>query len=206
VLCSSLGIAQAPMDEKDTRAAGVAAAAALAAYTKLVTPENYRSLGFETPDEIQRAGLGEPLADYFVRLDELQRYQPGSNAAALLQRSPQFLFPIHVGEATRSSLTVARVEREWKGVAFGSPGFIRSLSAVRSAKAAELAKAAHSFFLVRVPALQLNFVGHRQDQELLLTPTADDGRFGFKAGSTLPAAKVFETILPAAKSHDGSPI
>ncbi len=191
--------------DASAKAAVAAAQAGLAAFAELVTSANYRQMGFERPEDVRKATLGVPVGDFFVRLDELQRYQPGANPSALLRSGLEFVFPVLVQGAVRSSLTVSRVKSDWRATSFGAPSLMRLLEGVRAAKSKETAQPPSSFFVVRVPALKLQFLGHNEGGALMLTPIVDDARFGFKAGASIPAEKALEQLLPAAKRHDGSP-
>ena len=62
-----------------------------------------------------------------------------------------------------------------------------------------------SYFIVRVPSLNLFFLGFRSNNELMLVPLMDDTRLRFEAGVSMKAEKVFSTILPDAKAHNGLP-
>jgi len=178
---------------------------ALTVFPKLVTRNNFRALGFDHLEDVQSAKLGEPLRDFFVPLDELKRYAPGVDPRGLIKSGQALLFPVLVGDAVRSSISVSLVKDTWKATSYGAPKLTRYITDARAAKAAETQLAPSAFFVVRVPALMVSFVGHSDAGVLLLTPIVDDARFGFKAGATLPAGQVFEKLQPAAQKHDGSP-
>ena len=61
------------------------------------------------------------------------------------------------------------------------------------------------YFEVRIPAMNLVFLGTRTEEGLLLTPVLDDPSYGFERGGTLPAEKALEAIVPAASEHKGLP-
>jgi hypothetical protein len=66
-------------------------------------------------------------------------------------------------------------------------------------------RSADHYFEVKVPALNLGFVGTRKEGRLFLTPLFDVPRFQLKRGATLPAEEVFKAIQPAAREHTGLP-
>jgi len=182
-----------------------AASGALATFGQLVTEDNYRAMGFDSLGEVGVARLAEPLRVFMVRLDHLQKYEPGSDPNKMLSGGDQVIYPVTVGEQVRSSITVHKVERTWKAFDFGSPTLVKMLAKVRKYSADSTKLAISSYFVVRVPALNLYFIGHRADGVLMLTPLVDHPGYRFKARVTMPADRVFAALLPAAKGHDGLP-
>jgi hypothetical protein len=188
--------------ERTARDAQLTGGKALPEFALLVTPDNYRGLGFESPDEARRAVLGAPIPVFSVRLDELGSYSATAGPAALLHGWPQYFLPVEVGASARALIEVARVDNTWKTVRFGSPQIIRTIQATRAAKANELHHAANTFFVVRILALRLTFVAHRDGAQLFLTPTSNAPRYQLGAGKTLPAEVVFQQLAPYARNLD----
>ena len=182
-----------------------AAREALNTFAQLVTPENARDMGFEKPDEVRSATVGAPLPEFQVRLDELQGYAAGANPARLLHETELFLFPVLVGERVRSSLTIQHERGSFKAVAFGAPRFMRHASEVVAKIPGAAERRGESAFLVRIPALNVFFVAFRDGDRLLFASVLDDSRFDLKSGEPVPAEKVLERLVPAAKEHKGLP-
>ena len=178
---------------------------ALLTFNELVTKENYTVMGFESPSEVSAARLGEHLQVFMVRLDQLQMYKPGSDPNKILSGGDRVIYPVTVSEQVRSSIVVEKVKERWKATSFGGSNQVKMLTKVRKADSDSKRLPISSYFVVQVPALNLNFIAHRADDVLKLTPLLDDPSYGFKAGITMLADKVFEAILPAAKGHDGLP-
>lgn len=181
------------------------ASEALAPFSELVTKQNYKVMGFETPGEPGVANLGEPLRVFMVGLDQLQQYQPGSDPNKILSGGDQVIYPVTVKGQVRSSIVVEMIKERWKATSFGSPNLVKMLTKVRKDSSNATKLPISSYFAVQVPALNLYFIAHRTDEMLMLTPLLDDPSYGFKAGVTMPADKVFVTILPAAREHEGLP-
>jgi len=140
-----------------------------------------------------------------VRLDQLQKYQQGSDPNKLLTGGNQLVHPILVRGQVRSSITIGEVNGNWRAESFGGPSFIKLLTKVQK-KASEIERLPLSAnFVVRVPALNLYFIGYRIDNKLMLTPLQDNPGFKFKSGISMSADKIFTVILTAAKKHDGLP-
>ena len=181
------------------------ASEALVTFNELVTEENYTVMGFESLSEARAASLGEHLRVFMVRLDQLQKYQPGSDSNEILSGGDIVIYPVTVEEQVRSSIVVAKAKERWNATSFGGSNQVKMLTKVRKADSDSTGLPISSYFVVQVPSLNLYFIAHRADEVLMLTPLLDDPSYGFKAGFTMPADKVFEAILPAAKRHDGLP-
>lgn len=181
------------------------ASKALTTFGQLVTEENYKVMGFETPGEKKEASLGVPIQVFMVQLDQLKEYEPGSDPAALLSDVGSVIYPVMVKDQVRSSIKVEKMEGAWQATTFGESNLTKMLTGARSTAADSAQLPIASFSAVRVPALNLYFIAHRAEGVLMLTPVLDNPSFGFKVGISMPADKVFEAILPAAKAHNGEP-
>lgn len=174
-------------------------------FSQLVTKENYKQMGFEAPEEVLSANLGFPIQDFMVRLDKLVKYESGSKPDELLTETNQFVYPVLVKGKVKSSITISKTMESWQAVSFGGPNYVKLVSntLMDSSKATGLEQS--SYFIVRIPSLNLFFIGFHSNNELMFIPLRDDTRLKFKAGASLQAKEVFSTILPDAKAHDGLP-
>ena len=178
---------------------------ALITLNELVTRKNYTVMGFESLSEVPTARLGEYLQVFMVRLDQLQTYKPGSDPNEILSGGDRVIYPVTVNGQVRSSIVVEKVKGSWNATSFGGSNQVKILTKVRKADSDSKKLPISSYFVVQVPALNLNFIAHRADEVLMLIPLLDDPSYEFKAGVTMKGDKVFEAILPAAKAHDGLP-
>jgi len=178
---------------------------ALATFSQLVTKENYKEMGFDSTEQVRKATLGIPIQDFMVRLDWLKKYEPGSRPDKLLTATTQVIYPVLVEDQVRSSITISKTKENWQAVSFGSSNFVKLISKTLTENSREAGLDSSSYFLVRVPSLNLYFLGFRSNNELMLVPLMDDKRLDFKAGVGMKAGKVFSAILPDAKAHDGLP-
>ncbi len=173
-----------------------AAKKSLEAFRGLVTDQNFKALGFESRDEVAAAQLAEPLRVSLVPLDQLQKYERGSDPQRLLIEANRIIYPVTVKDQVRSSISVTKVDDGWQGANFGSAVLVKLLTGARKAK---------SDFVVSAPAMNAYFLASRADNRLLLTPILDDPNLGFKAGGTLPAEEAFAVLARAAQGINGLP-
>lgn len=181
------------------------AAESLATLGQLVTRDNFRIMGFDSPGEVSEVSLGEPLQEYMVRLDELQKYAPDTDPEKLLKPMGQVVYPVMTPKGPRSAIVVGESGGKLGTQSVGAANYIRLLVKARKGVTDTSGLPASSFFTVRVPALNVRFLGHRQDRKLLLTPILDEARFDFRAGSSIPAEKAFAAMQSESKAHDGLP-
>jgi hypothetical protein len=203
ILMLSLGIAGAQESRTDRAQADSAAATSLQTYAKLVSTENARSLGFESPAQVSSAKLGEPLRIYFVRLDQLREYAPGHDPNTLLSGSDKLLYPVTTDGTVRSSVIVEKYKNVWRGTSVGNPPLARS--ATRARDAARRASVDDTF-LVHVAALNMYFLGARVSGQLKLGALIEDKRVRLAIDELVPAEHVLEQLVPIARAYNGLPM
>ena len=178
-----------------------AATQALATFRTLVNAQNYKDFGFESADELASARLGVPLRVYFVRLDQLREYQPGSDPNRLLNDLNQMNYPVLSRDKVRSSVVVQQVDNRWRLSKLGQGGLAQQIAAVRKNPAGTVPDPTAQQFIVHVGALGLYFLGHREGDKLMLTPVTVPTGLNLRAGTPAPAEEVFAALLPLARSQ-----
>jgi hypothetical protein len=177
-----------------------AATQSLTIFRRLVNNQNYRDLGFESPDEVANATLGEPLPVMFVRLDQLRGYQAGTDVNSLLGQSNEVNFPVIANNQVRSSVVVEQVNGRWKTGTLGNGALAKHIAAVRRDRTGAA--------LVHFAALGLYFLGERNtDNKWTLTPLVSNSELNLAAGRPIPAEEVFTRLAGAAKTlRDDAPM
>lgn len=182
-----------------------AASQALETFGKIVNEQNFMRMGFKSAEEVKTAQLGAPFQEFMVKLNRLQRYEPGEDPNQLLDGGHIAYIPVNVQTETRSSIMMVRDKDQWKAVSYGSANLVKLLASLRSRLIRNTDLPISSFFAVRIPALKLYFIGYRKNQQLMLTPILDNAEYKFKSGTPILGEEVFKTLLPYAKAHDGLP-
>lgn len=178
---------------------------ALETYGNMVNENNFMRMGFKSVQETKTAQLGTPFQEFTIALGKLKTYEPGANPDQLLDGGHIAYFPVNVQTETRSSIMLVKDNDQWKAVSYGSANLIRLLASARSSLQRATGLPISSFFVVRIPAMNLYFVGYRMDQQLMLTPILDNTEYKFMSGTPIAGKDVFRTLLPHAKAHDGLP-
>jgi len=178
---------------------------ALETFGNIVNESNYARMGFKSAKEVKTAQLGPPIQEFSVELNKLQNYEPGSDPDKLLDGGKIVYFPVNVQTETRSSIMMVNEKDQWIAVSYGSANLVKLLTGFRSRLQRTTDLSMSSFFVVRIPALNLYFVGYRIDQRLMLTPILDNIDYKFKSGIPISVEEVLRILLPHAKAHDGLP-
>jgi hypothetical protein len=177
--------------------------AAAGALKQLGSQPGPRLAGMPARHLTGRAVLGTPFPVRMVRLDELQRYQRGSDPAALLHDLETAVFPIRVAGKVHGEMVMRKVSGVWSARGFAGPAYVQRLENLRGKVSSRAGVSAGSTMVVRVPALNIEFVAHRNVAGLQMTPLTDLPAAGLTAGQALPASRIFELLLPLAKEHNG---
>lgn len=182
-----------------------AAKDALPTLAELAKGENATRLGFAVTGDAERSELGAPWSDFIVQLDDLRSWQPGSDPMRLLRPTGLVVYPVTVGGAVRSSVTLKKQDSTWKPVAFGAPGQSQAVSRIRASVVEKNRVAGPQTFQVRIPAFNLVFVAHVSGGSLMLTPVVDAPPYGLTAGVAVAADKLFTSLKPEAERDQGLP-
>lgn len=177
-----------------------AAKNAVSVLQKLVTEQNFKSMGFESLEEVKNAQLGQPLQVYTIGLDKLKTAEPGADPATVLTQSPETIYPVTVQGAVRSSVTITHLRDGYAPASFGNADIVKALSRFRQAEAGQ------NEFVVRVPAFNMYFLARRVETRVVLVPILDDPRIKAKAGEPVPLPTLLETLRPLANEYNGLPM
>jgi len=164
-----------------------------------------RSLGFKSREEARAATLGTPLRVFMVRLDRLKAWDQAADAAGLLSGGDTAFYPLNIGAEARSMIVLDKIGATWRLNGFGWTPVIQRLDRQRRSLTAGTGVATTAFFVVRVPAFNIYFLGRQAPEGLLLTSLFDHPDLGIRAGLTVPAARAIALVLPAARRHTGLP-
>ena len=177
-----------------------AASNALSVLQKLINDQNYRTMGFDSVDEVKQAQLGQPFAVSTIGLEQLKSYRTGANANSLLANSAETIYPVLVRGQVKSSVTIVQKQDGYQPSSFGNAEIIKSLARYRQGEFAA------SEFVVRVLALNMYFLGRHVEDRLFLTPITDDPRLKLHPGESVPAELVLEQLVPLANAYNGEPM
>jgi len=167
---------------------------------KLVTEQNYRSLGFESLDEVKEAQLGQPMAVSNIALDKLKSYRQGTDANTLLAASPETIYPVTVRGSVRTSVTIVHKEAGYEPASFGNAEIVKALVRYRQPDAGP------NEFVLRIPAFNMYYVARRVENRLTVIPIVEDPRVKAKAGEPIPVETLLDQLRPLADSYNGLPM
>ena len=174
---------------------------ALKQLRELATKENFKSLGFDSLEELPSAELGRPLPVLIVRLDELREYKPKGDAYKLLHPIPKVVYGVNVKGEPRCGVEVQKRDGKWEASAIGIAGPARQY--VQAVKRQAEKDRGTVFFLVKVLALNETYLGYQTDQGVKLVHVRQQAEEKAKVEAR-PAAEVLAELVKRAKEHDGS--
>lgn len=185
-----------------TRAAGKG----LSQFRNLADAESFKDLGLDNAASAAKAGLGAPKRDFIIRLDALQSFKAGGDIEALLVDTKIVHYPIVIDGRAISSISMVSLEGKWETISVGDVErtSLRRRAIDNSVK--RFAKAEEEHFIVRIPALNMEFTAFRDRSDALqLASLSDNPMAGLTAGEAESAAKVIPRLLPLALADDGMP-
>jgi len=181
-----------------------AAKKALEIFPQLINAENFKTMGFESAEEVKSATLGAPMRVSLVRLDQLKEYQAGADAARLLNDINRVIYPVMVRDQVRSSIEVKGENGKWRITSLGSPRLAKKISEVQKQAGAPDESDAR-LMLVHVAALNVYFIGQGSGDKLMLTNVFPVPGTRLAEPVTMPAAEALGLLVPIAKDHNGLP-
>lgn len=164
-----------------------------------------KSIGFDDPKQVREAKLGVPLNDYMVRLDELKEYQTGRPTTEMLHATGRLIYPLEISQKARSAVILSYNNEAWTVESFGAAKQIKMVTELRKTVARAEGRTDKELFQVRVPALQLMFIGVERNAKIYLAPLFDMPSYELKKGERYPAEQVLEKLVEAARQHNGEP-
>lgn len=188
--------ASAASEPAPSQSSAEAAQAGLEVLRSLVRSDNAGRLGFNSAEQAQHAQLGDPMNVFMVGLDALKAYKAGTNPSELLTDVHKQIYPVMLDQQTVSSVSVVHHNVGWTATEFGNAAVARALAEHRKNK---------DDIVVWVPALKVYFVARGSGETLALTPIANDSRFEFKAGESIPASRAFATLQHGIDEYNGLP-
>jgi hypothetical protein len=147
---------------------------------------------FLNPD---KADLAEAFPVYFVRLDELQAFAKSSDVNALLHETNERFHPVMQKGQVVSSTTLTLTAAGWQPAIVGETGLASKLQASRLRLQGSGKDTRKDYALVKVPALGVRFLMHREQAQILLTALDQP-----KDAEPRPAQAVFTELSEAARN------
>jgi len=145
------------------------------------------------------ATVQAPLRIAVIGLDRLKAANPDAPVQPLVTPTNAVRsFVVTDGRVTSSVIT-REINGTWQAVRYGRPLLSAGLAQGLRARSAFVEQPPASVFELDIPALNLWFIAQQEGTRLMLTPAADDERFGFRQGVALDGQAVMSKIVPYAK-------
>ena len=159
------------------------------------------SLGL-SEQEAAQSTRGPKLKVYMLGLDKLNAFKSGNNTKKVLVDTKETVYPIYVGKTLRTSISIRKGGGGWKNASMGGAEIL-SLEPVRNTHSKAHNIDVKSYFIVRVPAMYLSFLGYNKGNDLYLIPVHKHPDLDLAIGKALPADDVYIKIQPlVSKYHE----
>jgi len=156
-----------------------------------------------TEAEAAQTVRGEKLKVYEISMIKLGKFQAGDNAKYLLIHNNEIVYPIYVGNELKTAISVRKIKNEWETASMGS-GEIQFLEKVRQEHSKANNINIKSYYIVRIGALYLSFLGYDKGNDMYLIPTHESMDIQLEIGKAMPADELFirlQTLLTDDQRH-----
>ena len=118
----------------------------------------------------------------------------------LLTDVQRAVYPVEVEGQVRTTVELHSVSGRWEVARMGGAQKIRAMDKQRRSTMKARGLRSSDFFEVRIPALNLSFLGHHDEDGLRLTPLADDASLKLQAGRSVLASELLTQLVPLAQA------
>ena len=187
--------------------AAQAATASMGTLANLVGIDHPTNRGFASAAEVTSSTLADGLPVQFVGLSSLRAFTPGQDTKTLPFDKQEVMYPITVGGAVRSSVTVQKgPDGKWQTVMFGHASVAQSSQSVRLHITSTRSVDTGTLSLIEIPTVHAYLLSHTENGVHMVTPLRDIPGTSYTTGVTQPAAQVFAALQPlAAKVNPNVP-
>lgn len=166
----------------------------------------FKSEKLAKSSDADKATLDQPIHEFFVRLDSLKNYKYGNDPENLINDAEVINFPVTIDNDAVGEVTVALRDKQWEFISVADARVVSLRKKALEKSADNLNTQKNGHFLVKVPAMNIEFIGFRSKKlPLQLTPLVSNSYFRLEEGVTYPAAKVFGWLAATANSMEDVP-
>ena len=155
-------------------------------------------LGLRDPTDAQNTEVGAPIRVMVIDAGSLKTYD-GSSPDPLLREVPLVARLVRVQGQARSMIIQSNASGTWQTVQMGDTLRAAAIEQIGAVLASTQGVAESDLFLVRIPALGLDFLAYRKGS-VRLTPLFDTPAWGLQAGRTSDAAPLLSSLIAPAQA------
>jgi len=158
-----------------------------------------KSLGLSKEDAALST-RGTKLNVYVMGLEQLESFKSGDKAKKLLVNTKETVYPVYVEKKLRTAISIRKGNGGWKNASMGGSE-IYTLEPVRVSHSKANNIDAKSYFIVRVPAMYLSFLGYDKGNNFYLIPTHKNPDLNLTIGKSYSAEDVLKKIQPLVEKY-----
>jgi hypothetical protein len=156
----------------------------------LVATGRVRGIGLSSPEELDRATLGEAIPVYFVHGTDLTGLPPGADPHGVLGEPREMLYPVLVDGVAKSAVVMSRNGAgEWKVTGIGRRKLIDSLG--RTSRMLAGTGHASPLALVTMHDVGVSMAAREENGKVMFAALAEAGSGDLPVDQDLPAGAAF---------------
>ena len=110
-----------------------AATEALPIFLKAIPLQELDRFNFNSPQELNRATLGEPFRIFTINPQDILSYDGQTKVSELIKAIDIWFFPVEVQGRARTLLRVEKTDEAWKAVSIGASALAREWASIEKA-------------------------------------------------------------------------
>jgi len=170
VCCQTLGRATEPPG------ADAEAAHALEVVKKLITPENFKSYGLSSYEQVSALKLGRGIDAFYVFNDDLKSFNSAKPSGAFVTASQTKLYPVIVEGEGKLLITIRFREGRWRIASFGQSSEAYNLAHMME-NLHQLDNQEKGPYVIEIPSFNLAYASlsvPNKDSDLTLLPLSPE--------------------------------
>jgi hypothetical protein len=171
---------------------------------KNMPPEVLKKLGFESAEQLEGATLGSPHKVYIVNLNDVKAFKSGDDPKKIIGKTKEILYPILENGNVTSAIGFRKEKGDWIPTTLGASSEVKVAEPVRDKHGKSKGKGHSSYFVARVPAMYLSFLGYWDKNDIFFIPIATNPDFPeLDPGREIPAAEAFLALQAKTEKYEG---
>lgn len=176
---------------------------AIQTFTNLVDSQDVQEFGLKSVDELKSLKPGKQFKNYMIGLDDIKKYKPGEDVRKIIIEYPSIEVSLVNGAGKiRTSIEFVKNKDKWEAAGYGSTPELIILSNAQATLGDSVVNKGN---LIRIPALQTNFIAVSSAAGLEFIILEDNKILRFKKGEKITSSEAILRLMPLANKHNGLP-
>ena len=172
-------------------------------FANLIDSQDVQEFGLKSVAELKSLKPGKQFRKFMIGLNDIKKYKPGEDVRKIIKEylSIEVSLVDKAGKI-RTSIEFVKNKGNWEASRYGSTPELKILSNAQTALGASFVKKGD---LIRIPALQINFIAVASAAVLEFISLEDNQKLKLKKGEKLTSSEAILRLVPLANKHNGLP-